>query len=239
MTINYLLSGDRSILIQFDNSISSEINHKVLQLRNIILQKKIDGIIEMIPAYRSLKIDYNPLKISPQELILHIQKLHQKINTAPLMTKKIIEIPTLYTGPDLNAVATYNHLSVEEVISRHSSRDYLIYMLGFTPGFPYLGGMDDTIATPRLKKPRTKLPAGSVGIAENQTGIYPLDSPGGWRIIGKTPVKLFDPARDTPFLLSTGDYIKFISITREEFQEIKKHVEQNTYKIKSYLKDVK
>lgn len=126
-------------------------------------------------------------------------------------------------GIDIKNVASYNNLTVDEVIKIHTSREYLIYMLGFTPGFPYLGGMDERIATPRLEVPRTKIYGGSVGIAGSQTGVYPIDSPGGWQIIGRTPLKLYDENREEQILLRAGDFIKFVPITLDEFIEIEKN----------------
>ena len=148
---------------------------------------------------------------------------------------KVVEIPTIYGGeygPDIEFVAEHNNISIDEVIEIHSSRNYLIYMLGFTPGFPYLGGMSEKIETPRLKTPRTKIPAGTVGIAGKQTGIYPIDSPGGWQLIGRTPVKLYDPFADPPVLLNSGDYLRFVPIDETEYKSILKQIEENKYEVK-------
>ena len=133
----------------------------------------------------------------------------------------VVEIPVCYGGSygeDLKDVAAHAGLTEEEVIKLHSSVDYNIYMLGFLPGFPYLGGLDPKLFTPRLDNPRTKIPEGSVGIGGEQTGIYPLESPGGWRLIGRTPLKLYDPDREQPFLYQAGDYIRFVPITAEEYE---------------------
>jgi KipI family sensor histidine kinase inhibitor len=135
----------------------------------------------------------------------------------------VIEIPTLYggdSGPDLDYVASHNGLTPEEVVQIHASGTYRIYMLGFTPGFPYLGGMDERIATPRLETPRTKISGGSVGIAGAQTGIYPIDSPGGWQIIGRTPLALYDPQREEPILLQAGESIRFVPIDQETYDRL-------------------
>nr|WP_010647976.1 5-oxoprolinase subunit PxpB [Oceanobacillus massiliensis] len=144
----------------------------------------------------------------------------------------IVHIPVLYggeSGPELTAVASLNGMTEEEVIAIHSGTDYLIYMMGFIPGFPYLGGMSKRIAAPRLSKPRSEIPAGSVGIAGEQTGIYPLKSPGGWQIIGQTPVKTYDAARQPPILLQAGNYIRFNAIDAEEFESIQAEVEAGNY----------
>ena len=151
----------------------------------------------------------------------------------------VLEIPVLYggeMGPDLPFVAEHAGLSEEEVIRIHSSTEYLIYMLGFTPGFTYLGGMSEKIATPRLKQPRVKIPAGSVGIAGTQTGVYPIDSPGGWQLIGRTPVKMYDPDRETPILPEAGQYIKFYPVTQEEYDAIRKEVDAGTFVLKTHAR---
>ena len=157
-------------------------------------------------------------------------------------TKKIYEIPVCYGGeygPDLEFVAKNADISVEEVIKIHSSKDYLIYMLGFLPGFSYLGGLDEKIHTPRLANPRIKIPAGSVGIGGAQTGIYPLESPGGWQLIGKTPVKTYNPDRKVPILFEAGDYIRFVPISQEEFEKIEKEVNEDKYECVVYIEEVK
>lgn len=219
----YLNAGDKALVIEFSDKISDEVNSKVRSMMIAINQRKLECIVEMIPTYRSLMINYNPLKIEYDELINSLKDIEQNLGNIEIPPPKIIKIPTLYGGeygPDIENVSKHNNLSIDEVIKIHSSKEYLIYMLGFTPGFPYLGGMDERLETPRLQVPRTKIPAGSVGIASKQTGIYPIDSPGGWQLIGRTPLKLFDINKENPFLLSAGSYIKFTPITKEEFDRI-------------------
>jgi inhibitor of KinA len=141
-------------------------------------------------------------------------------------------VPTLYGGeygPDIEFVATHNNITPEEVIEIHTATPYLVYMLGFTAGFPYLGGMSEKIATPRLKTPRTRIPAGSVGIAASQTGLYPIESPGGWQLIGRTPIKAFSPQSENPFLFAAGDYLKFRAIEQDEYDKIKELSEKGEY----------
>ena len=153
----------------------------------------------------------------------------------------VIQIPVLYggeMGPDIQNVAEHNGKTVEEVIQIHTSEEYLIYMIGFIAGFPYLGGMSKEIATPRLKSPRVKIDGGSVGIAGEQTGVYPVDSPGGWQLIGRTPLKLYDAEREKPVLLEAGQYIKFKSVTPEEYDAILKAVEDGSYRYVVYDKEV-
>jgi len=141
-------------------------------------------------------------------------------------------------GPDLEFVAAHNHKTPEEVVRIHTSGEYLIYMLGFIAGFPYLGGMSREIAAPRLKSPRVKIEGGSVGIAGEQTGIYPVASPGGWQLIGRTPLKLYDAEREKPVLLEAGQYIKFRAVDEAEYEAIEKQVEAGTYQYVVFHKEV-
>src|SRR5699024_980827 len=148
--------------------------------------------------------------------------------------ENVVEIPVLYGsewGPDLVDVAEINNLTEDEVINIHTEPSYLVYFLGFTPGFPFLGGMSEKIITPRLPNPRMRIRAGSVGIANNQTGIYPVSSPGGWRLIGHTPIPLYDSKKEWPFLLSPGDKLKFKSVTKEEYAEIVNRLQKNEYNL--------
>ncbi len=235
--INYKSAGDQALIAEFGNKISKEINEQVRAFAYLLEQQGLEGILETIPAYRSLMIHYNPLVIEEKALITLLKEREKGLEGLEMPSPLITEIPTIYGGeygPDLKGVAKHAGISEEEVIKVHSSGEYLIYMLGFTPGFPYLGGMDPRIAAPRLNNPRKKIPRGSVGIADTQTGIYSLDSPGGWQLIGWTPVVLFDPGKKQPFLLKAGDYIKFCPINHEEYQEIERKIRDgcvpwNTY----------
>ncbi|AIF69497.1 allophanate hydrolase [Palaeococcus pacificus DY20341] len=216
-------AGDSALVIIFGNEIDERINKKVHAVAEAIEKASPEWLIEIVPTYTSVYVYYDPLKIGYSEVVEAVKPF---LNAEPKKEKaRIIEIPTVYGGefgPDIEFVAEYNGLSVDDIIEIHSKPLYRIYMLGFTPGFAYLGGMDERIATPRLEKPRLKVPAGSVGIAGKQTGIYPLKSPGGWRLIGRTPLKLFDANREPPTLLQPGNYIKFVPISEEEFWEIYK-----------------
>lgn len=236
----FLPAGDKSLVIEFGDSISPEINKKIRNMYLTIEKSGLDGIVEMVPTYRSLLVSYNPMKIKYNALCDKLREFEDNLGDSGSEPAKVVEIPTIYGGeygPDIEFVAQHNNLSIDEVIEIHSSRDYLIYMLGFTPGFPYLGGMSEKIETPRLKTPRTKIPAGSVGIAGKQTGIYPIDSPGGWQLIGRTPVKLFDPFAEPPVLLNAGDYVRFVPIDENEYKSILKQVEENKYKVNIALLD--
>jgi len=231
----YLMSGDKGLVVEFGNEISEPVNEKVRGMYLAIQKSQMPGIYELIPTYRSLLIQYNPLEIEIDSLIEKLSEIEKDLGAIDLPKPRIVEIPTIYGGEfgeDLGFVAEHNGLSEDEVIKIHSSIDYRIYMLGFTPGFSYLGGMSEKIATPRLKTPRTKIPGGSVGIAGKQTGIYPMESPGGWQLIGRTPVKLYDPASETPIILQAGDYIRFIPIDKDEYDYIHDLAEKKQYKIK-------
>ena len=213
--------GDSALLISFGEVIEDEINARVHAIARAIEKSNFEWLVETVPAYSSLLVIYDPLKVSYSEVEASIGPLLKAEGRA--FEGRLIEIPVVYGssyGPDIEFVANYNGLSVDEVIEIHSRPVYRVYFLGFLPGFAYLGGMDERIATPRLEKPRLKVPAGSVGIAGKQTGIYPLESPGGWRLIGRTPLRLFNPAKEPPTLLQPGDRVKFVPIEESEFRKL-------------------
>jgi KipI family sensor histidine kinase inhibitor len=218
-----LPAGDLGILVEFGDKIDPEINQKVRKVFITLEKIAIDGITEAVPTYRSILIFYDPSKTSFERLQNEILNIEKRLGEVIIPPPETIEIPVVYGGeygPDIDFVAQHNHLTSEEVINIHTSGTYLIYMLGFTPGFPFLGGLSERLFTPRLKTPRAVVPAGSVGIANNQTGIYPIDSPGGWQIIGRTPIKLYNPDHENPILLKAGNYLKFKRITEAECREI-------------------
>lgn len=223
--MKFLKAGDSALVIELGNEISSNINFKLKKITEFLDKLNKKGIKDLLPTYRSIIIYYNPLVLSFTEIKKLVEENCKFENSEEeKIEKEIVEIPVLYGGeygPDIENIAKHNKLSVEDVIKIHTSGEYLIYMLGFTPGFPYLGGMSKEIATPRLKEPRTKIPAGSVGIAGEQTGVYPIESPGGWQLLGRSPLNFFNPKSEKPFLLKAGQYIKFISITEEEFLKLK------------------
>jgi KipI family sensor histidine kinase inhibitor len=235
MKTEKVVAGDRALFLNFDNRISPDINRKVHLLTSFIEKEKGEGILELVPTYRSLCIYYDPVKLSLKDLKTRLSQIeHELERTKKTPPARVLEIPVVYGGeygPDLGFVASSSGLSEEEVIQIHSGSDYLIYMCGFSPGFSYLGGLDERIATPRLKTPRMKVPAGSVGIAEAQTGIYPLESAGGWRLIGRTPLKLFHPYKDPPIPFVPGDYFRFMPVSEEEYQKILEKVSRGDYKI--------
>ena len=217
--------GDRAISIDFGQVIDPTINRHIRQTIERIKALQLDGIIELVPTYCALLVEYDAMLYSYSEICNIIEPTLEEgmANTINELVT-VVEVPTVYGGefgPDLSFVASHNHLSEDEVISIHSGTDYLVYMLGFIPGFTYLGGMDPRIATPRLSSPRTLIPAGSVGIAGEQTGTYPSDSPGGWQIIGRTPVTMYDMSKAQAALLKAGDYVRYVPIDESEFHRIK------------------
>ena len=234
------ITGDTSVAVVFGNEISIDINTRIRAFDEALAEEQIDGVYETVPTYCSLTVHYAPEKIRFEELKERLEALLAVSHKAQKLNTIVMEIPVVYGGeygPDLETVAAHNGMSPEDVVRIHSGTEYLIYMLGFTPGFSYMGGMDESIATPRLKTPRVLIPAGSVGIAGKQTGIYPIDSPGGWQLIGRTPVKLYDAHRDTPILLDAGLHVKFIPIDEAEYKRIETRIEQGRYHCHSYVKE--
>jgi len=220
----FRLMGDRSLLVELGDEISPAVNQSVQELFTGLDIQKLRGVLELVPGYRSLLVIYDPLIAPLAELKHAIAAICKDLDRSQLPEPRTVKIPVVYGdqyGPDLAAVAQYHHMSAEEVIRHHTQPTYRVYMIGFTPGYPYLGELPDAIATPRRETPRTFVPKGSVGIAQKQTGIYSVDSPGGWQIIGWTPVPLFDPQSNPPSLLVMGDRVEFFAITAEEADQWK------------------
>lgn len=216
----FRIAGDCGLLVEYGDAIDPEINRKVRAIAIALAQDMPTGVLEFIPAYRSIMVKYDPSLTTAPKLKEELLTLENRTSTIEIPPPDTMEIPVCYggnLGPDIEFVAQTHHMSVDDVIRIHSEPYYQIYMIGFTPDFPFLGGLPESLHTPRLKTPRRVVPAGSVGIANQQTGIYPLDSPGGWQLIGRTPVKLFDPKRANPFLLKAGDKLKFRPISRSEY----------------------
>jgi len=234
----YLVAGDQNMVVEFGDEVDMTLNQKVHNVVSAMKQAKFDGVRELIPTYRSILINYDPSIISFAALQDKLKALENRLDFSSLPSPGEVEIPVVlgYGEPyksDIEFVAQYNKLgSVQEVIELFTSRDYLVYMIGFLPGFAYLGGMPERLATPRLDRPRISVPAGSVGIAGEQCGIYPLDSPGGWRCIGRTALKLFEPSWQPPSLLQAGDRVRFVSISPEQYEYIALNVKEGTFKMK-------
>jgi inhibitor of KinA len=180
-------------------------------------------VIEWVPSYTAVTVLYHPAEVTYQRLVQSLERLAEQLDEEPLPQPRIISLPVCYGGeygPDLEALAELCGKTPEEVIRIHSTAEYVVYMMGFAPGFPYLGGLPNEIAAPRLATPRSLVPAGSVGIAGEQTGVYPIATPGGWRIIGRTPIPLYDPTRNPPVLLKAGDRLRFRPINQTEYLKI-------------------
>jgi len=202
-----------ALLFELGDTIDPVLNRRAFALAAALRSSGLPGLGEAVPGYASLLLPYDPDQIDFSILQDWLHEKYASIQPLPEAESRVVELPVHYggdDGPDLDFVAAHNNLTAAEVIERHTAPLYPVYFMGFAPGFPYLGGLDPRIAAPRLPSPRTRIPAGSVGIASSQTGVYPLETPGGWRIIGRTDLLLFDPLRDPPFLLAPGDRIKFV-----------------------------
>ncbi|TLS38668.1 5-oxoprolinase subunit PxpB [Pseudalkalibacillus caeni] len=233
MNFNLSPLGDNAVIVEFGEDIDIKTQQKVKTFTRFLDDNPFPWMIEYVPAFTTVSIFYDPMEVLhlnkqnnriPYEIICQkIGIVLTKLTIEETLEPRVVEIPVCYGGdfgPDLDHIAEHNEISAEEVIKFHSEGDYLVYMIGFAPGFPYIGGMSERIATPRRKSPRLKIPAGSVGIAGKQTGVYPIETPGGWQLIGKTPLKLFRPLDDTPSLLKAGDKIRFKPISFEKFKEL-------------------
>lgn len=225
--------GDAAVVLEFGQAIEPATHQLIQAFARVLARHPLPGLREVVPAFTTLTVYYDPLVVfelgaaSPYEQVANsLQRLlpAAQATAATCVPGTLIEIPVCYggdLGPDLDLVASHAQLSAEEVVARHAAPEYLVYMVGFAPGFPYLGGLDARLATPRRAQPRPLVPAGAVGIAGVQTGVYSLPTPGGWQLIGRTPWRLFDPSRAQPSLLQAGDRLRFVPITEQEFQQLK------------------
>ena len=217
--------GDQALIAEFGDSVDAALSARIAALAQRLRESRPIGVRDIVPAYTTLALHYDPAAFgagaSPYETLIATVESGLKTQTAaPQPPGRQIEIPVCYGGAfgeDLEALAQSHNLSVEDVIAIHSGATYYVHMLGFVPGFAYLGGLDARLATPRLATPRPHVPAGSVGIGGAQTGVYPLDTPGGWQIIGRTPLQLFKPDAMPPSLLDAGDAVRFVPIGAQEF----------------------
>jgi len=215
-------ASDQSLLVTFGQQITLESHQNVLKLLRLLQAEPIGGILNLHPGYSSLLIKFDPPRLEHEELQSKLLHRLTRLGNTPLPTPQKVDIPVCYGaefGPDLNAVAETHGLSPTQVIELHSSSIYIVYFLGFAPGFAYLGGLPEALATPRLETPRPKVPQGSVGIGGNQTAVYPFATPGGWRLIGRTPVAMFQQDRSPMNLLQIGDQVHFRAISKDQFAE--------------------
>jgi inhibitor of KinA len=217
----FRIMGDRALLVELGDQISPSINEKVRELFLKLDRRPLEGVLELVPSYRSLMVVYDPLRIGLDRLREEILELHQVTDRSLVPEPKTLNVPVVYGGaygPDLEWVADFHRISPEQVIALHTGTTYRVYMIGFTPGYPYLGELPEGLATPRRESPRTVVPKGSVAIAQRQTGIYPAQSPGGWHILGWTPIKLFDANLWPPTPLEMGDRVRFFPIQKEDIR---------------------
>ncbi len=215
-------AGDAALVVEFEERIDPIISARAAALAQALVEADIRGIRDVVPTYRSVAVYFDPLQTDPAKLTGAIERVAASAGAAQLPRRPPIHIPVCYGGdfgPDLAGVAAFAGLSETAVVDVHAGATYRVMMLGFTPGFAYMGIVDSRIAAPRLETPRQRVPRGSVGIAKEQTGIYPSETPGGWQLIGRTPIKPFDLFRPDPFLLRSGDEVRFVPIAREEFEQ--------------------
>jgi KipI family sensor histidine kinase inhibitor len=213
-------ASDQSLLIYFGQQISRKTNERVRRLLRLLELEPVAGVRNLHPGYCSVLVKFDALRWRHKELEEKLRKYLERREEMSLPEPRLVEIPVRYGGeggPDLNEVAALHGMTPEQVIELHASTTYLVYFLGFVPGFAYLGELPDALMTPRLAVPRKKVPAGSVGIAGNQTGVYPFETPGGWRLLGRTPLAMFQTDREGLSLLSIGDHVRFVPISRERF----------------------
>jgi inhibitor of KinA len=223
--VRFERASDQSLLIYFGEQITLEAHENVRRLLHLLEQEPIAGVRNLHPAYCSLLVKFEALKWRHEELERQLRKYLGRLGKVQLPEPRLVEIPVCYGGefgPDLDEVAAMHGITPERVIELHTSATYLVYFLGFVPGFAYLGELARELVTPRLPAPRRKVPVGSVGIAGHQTGVYPFETPGGWRLLGRTPLEMFRTDRDGLSLLSIGDRVKFVPVLRERFAEFER-----------------
>lgn len=214
-------SGDTLILIEVGADMTPQVNARAIALAGAIANAQVRGVRDVVPAYAAVGVHVDPLRFDPAALDAVVAR--STLVDAASATTREVEIPVRYggaCGPDLADVAAFAGCQPDEVVARHARGRYHVYMLGFLPGFAYLGGVEPSIGMPRRSSPRPAVPPGSVGIAGAQTGVYPYASPGGWQLIGRTPVAMFDPARETPALLAPGDIVRFVPIPEAEWRRL-------------------
>ena len=224
--------GDRCLIIEFESRVDPEINTRVRSVAQHLIIHPIEGIVDIVPAFTTVAVHYRPEAVrdgSPSQspyrrLCQAIERSLARGVTPTDAGARAVEVPVCYGGefgPDLDEVAVQCHLTPQQVIALHAASPHQVYMLGFAPGFPYLGGLDSRLETPRRSTPRTKVPAGSVAIAREQSAIYSIETPGGWNILGRTPLKLFTPETDPPCVLQPGDNVRFVPVTVEQFNAMR------------------
>ena len=219
-----MLSGDSAIVVELEARIDPEINARVIQLAGAVQAAAFTGVRDVVPSYRSFTVFFDPLRTDYRGLLELLERQIDRLTDPPIVAAPSIRVPVCYGGefgPDLAAVAAFANKPPQDVIAIHASATYRVFMLGFMPGFAYMGVVDPRIAMPRRSTPRVRVPCGAVGIAGEQTGVYPAETPGGWQLIGRTPLEPFDLNRAAPFLFRPGDAVRFVPIERDEYDRIK------------------
>lgn len=214
--------GDSAFILRFGDTISLELHARVAAALRVLDSLREPWVVDLVPGYASVMVHYDALQVTPERVQRWLEDAipHAVPETS---AHRVVELPVWYhpsVAPDLEPLAQEKGLTVEELVHLHSAPEYIVYMLGFRPGFPFLGGLDPRLFSPRLATPRSTIPAGSVGIGGQQTGVYPLKSPGGWRLIGRTPWKLFAPEAEAPFTLGVGDRVRFVPISEARYREL-------------------
>jgi inhibitor of KinA len=226
-------AGDLAVSVELADEISREANARVLTLERLLTERPLPGVVETLPTFRSLLVQYDPLVLGADALIERLRALAPELGRAAPPAGRQVELPCAYGGehgPDLEEVARRLGLTPVEVVRLHAGADYLVYFIGFTPGLPYMTGMPERLTIPRLDRPRTKTPPGSVGIGGTQCSIYSVESPGGFWLLGRTPLRLYDPGAADPILLRAGDRVRFRAIDPEEFRAIAAAVAAGTHR---------
>jgi inhibitor of KinA len=231
-TLRFVPAGDVALCVELGAEISVDVNTRVRALEYLIEQKGVPGVTETVPSYRSLLVYYDPFLTSYDALTEALRALGAQLESAVLPPPRHVEIPCCYDDPELGfelaGAAQRLSLTTDELVRLHTAAEYLVYFIGFTPGLPYMD-LPERLTIARLDTPRTKTPPGSVSIGGTQCCIYPLDSPGGFWVLGRTPLKLYDPEAAEPILLRAGDRVRYRAITRAEFDRIAAAVEARTY----------
>lgn len=229
LTFDLVPQGDQAVVVRLGTEINLTAHHLVRSLSIYLDHHPFPGMVEYVPAFTTVTIYYDTRRLTYKEAEEIVRECMHNLEHEERSPGRIIRIPVCYGGdygPDLTDVARHNGLSEDEVVQIHTTGEYLVYMIGFAPGFPYLGGLSERIATPRLSTPRLSIPAGSVGIAGGQTGVYPISTPGGWRLIGRTPLALFRPNDTPPSLLAAGDMVRFYSVSEDEYHHLQEQEER-------------
>lgn len=237
MDVKFLIAGDKAVSVEFGKVICLETNEKVRMLEEKLKESPIEGVVEVVPTYCSLIVHYRPEVVLYDELVQALKERLENMHSVQKKKKIVKEIPILYggeTGPDLEYCAQLEQTSVEEIIRKHSEHEYYVYMLGFAPGHPYMARFEEPYSFKRRELPRVKIPARSVVVQLNLSDLIPFEQPCGWNIIGSTPLDICNFEKEEPFLLSAGDWVRHVPVTKDEYDRIRRDVENGTYKVKIY-----